>query len=170
MCLPAPWGQARTTRGPSAPGEGFWQSSTARRGPVKLGQRKGLYSGEAQPATPGKGWVGGVSRKTPPAAPGKHPVWGPAYPSPLSQSAGSPSSHGSSLQPGTPPPSSAVAPPGFVPPAERASSCRHQESRSCQGAAQPLPEPPSSETSRDTGARAPLFFPCFASASLHLQL
>lgn len=160
MGLTAVWGQGRTTRGPSAPGAGFWQSSTARRGPVKLGQRKSLYySGEAQPATPGKGRVAGVSRKTPPAAPGKPPVWGPAYPRPLSQSIGSPFSRGSSLQPGAPPPSSAAAPPGLVPPAGRASCCRRRESRSCQGAARPLTEPPSSEVSRDTRTQAPFSFP-----------
>ena len=37
---------------------------------VRPGQEKGLYSREAQPAVPGKGWVFGLSRKSPPAGPG----------------------------------------------------------------------------------------------------
>lgn len=123
--------------------------------PVKRGQRSGLYSREAQPATPGG--MGGWSEqeKTPRAASGKHPVRGPVYPSPLSQSAASPSSHCLSLQPCLTTPPSAVAPPG---PAEQVSTCRHRENTSCQGAAQPLSEPPNSEMSRDTGARAPFSF------------
>lgn len=53
--------------------------------PVKLGQGKGHYSREAQPATPSEGWGGTVRRKTTPAAPGKHPLRYPAHPSPLPQ-------------------------------------------------------------------------------------
>ena len=87
---------------------------------------------------------------------------GPAHASPLSQSAGLLSSQQSSLQPGAPPHPSAVAPLGIVAPTQRACSCRHGESRSCQRAAQPLPEPPSLQAprrSRDRGAGAPFSFP-----------
>lgn len=115
------------------------------------------------------GWVGREGK--PHSIPTRHPVRGPAHPRPLSQSTASPSSGSSSQQSGGSDPSSAVAPPELVPSAERASSCKCRQSRSRQGAAQPLPEPPGSEAqSRDPGAPGPFPCPALQVAPLPLQL
>lgn len=119
---------------------------------------EGALQRRSSTSSPWQGTGVWAEQEKPTNWPRKGLVRGPARPSPLSRSAGSPSSQCRSLQPGAPPQLSAVASLGIVVPTQRACSCRHRESRSCQRAAQPLLEPPSS-AGAETEVLEPPFLP-----------